>query len=60
MLTVKQFGAKIETSKELKVRASSYNAIPADAPFGGYKQSGIGRETHKVILEIRLPQSHWL
>lgn len=28
-----------------------YNAIPAGAPFGGYKQSGIGRETHKVILE---------
>ena len=22
-----------------------------DLPFGGYKQSGIGRETHKVILE---------
>ena len=21
------------------------------APFGGYKTSGIGRETHKVILE---------
>ena len=28
-----------------------YNMIPAGAPFGGYKQSGIGRETHKVILE---------
>ena len=50
-MTVKQFGAKIETSKGLMARASSYNAIPADAPFGGYKQSGIGRETHKVILE---------
>ena len=25
--------------------------LPAGAPFGGYKQSGIGRETHKVILE---------
>lgn len=30
---------------------NSYNAIPEGAPFGGYKQSGIGRETHKVILE---------
>lgn len=30
---------------------NSYNAIPAGAPFGGYKDSGIGRETHKVILE---------
>lgn len=28
-----------------------YNSIPAGAPFGGYKESGIGRETHKVILE---------
>lgn len=30
---------------------NTYNAIPAGAPFGGYKVSGIGRETHKVILE---------
>lgn len=28
-----------------------YNQIPAGAPFGGVKQSGIGRETHKVILD---------
>lgn len=28
-----------------------YNQIPAHAPFGGYKKSGIGRETHKIILE---------
>lgn len=28
-----------------------YNSIPAGAPFGGYKTSGVGRETHKVILE---------
>lgn len=28
-----------------------YNSIPEGAPFGGYKTSGIGRETHKVILE---------
>ncbi|MDR0671897.1 MAG: aldehyde dehydrogenase family protein [Oscillospiraceae bacterium] len=28
-----------------------YNAVPAGAPFGGYKKSGIGRETDKVILE---------
>lgn len=28
-----------------------YNQIPAHAPFGGYKKSGIGRETHKMILE---------
>lgn len=30
---------------------NTYNAIPAGAPFGGYKTSGVGRETHKVILE---------
>ncbi len=28
-----------------------YNSIPDGAPFGGYKESGIGRETHKVILQ---------
>lgn len=30
---------------------NTYNAIPEGAPFGGYKTSGIGRETHKVILD---------
>ena len=30
---------------------NTYNQIPSGAPFDGYKQSGIGRETHKVILE---------
>ena len=29
---------------------NTYNQIPSGAPFGGYKSSGIGRETHKVIL----------
>lgn len=28
-----------------------YHAYPAHAAFGGYKQSGIGRETHKMMLE---------
>ena len=27
-----------------------YNELSAGAPFGGYKKSGIGRETHKLIL----------
>ena len=27
------------------------NRLPAGAPFGGYKTSGIGRETHKMMLE---------
>ena len=30
---------------------NTYNFIPEGAPFGGYKESGIGRETHKVMLE---------
>ena len=30
---------------------NTYNELPAHSPFGGYKKSGIGRETHKVILE---------
>ena len=34
-----------------RIWVNTYNMIPAGAPFGGYKQSGIGRETHKVILE---------
>ena len=34
-----------------RVWVNTYNAIPAGAPFGGYKESGIGRETHKVMLE---------
>lgn len=38
----------IETGR---VWVNTYNSIPEGAPFGGYKESGIGRETHKVILE---------
>ncbi|MGN0072014.1 MAG: aldehyde dehydrogenase family protein [Atopobiaceae bacterium] len=30
---------------------NTYNMIPAGAPFGGYKQSGIGRETDHRILD---------
>lgn len=30
---------------------NTYNQIPEHAPFGGYKCSGIGRETHKMILD---------
>ena len=30
---------------------NTYNELPAHAPFGGYKKSGIGRETHKMMLE---------
>nr|WP_092072278.1 aldehyde dehydrogenase family protein [Dendrosporobacter quercicolus]NSL48599.1 aldehyde dehydrogenase family protein [Dendrosporobacter quercicolus DSM 1736]SDM39577.1 Acyl-CoA reductase [Dendrosporobacter quercicolus] len=30
---------------------NNYNSLPAHAPFGGYKKSGLGRETHKMMLE---------
>lgn len=30
---------------------NNYNNLPAHSPFGGYKKSGIGRETHKVMLD---------
>lgn len=30
---------------------NTYNQIPAGAPFGGYKRSGIGRETDLSILD---------
>ena len=30
---------------------NTYHELPAHAPFGGYKKSGIGRETHKMMLE---------
>lgn len=28
-----------------------YHELPAHAPFGGYKKSGLGRETHKSMLD---------
>ena len=30
---------------------NTYHGMPDGSPFGGYKESGIGRECHKVILE---------
>lgn len=33
-----------------RVWVNCYHAYPAHAPFGGYKKSGIGRETHKSML----------
>ena len=34
-----------------RVWTNCYHAYPAHAAFGGYKQSGIGRETHKMMLD---------
>ena len=34
-----------------RVWTNCYHAYPAHSAFGGYKESGIGRETHKVMLD---------
>jgi aldehyde dehydrogenase len=34
-----------------RVWTNCYHAYPAHAAFGGYKKSGVGRETHKMALE---------
>lgn len=42
-----------QVSREIqagRVWVNCYHLYPAHAPFGGYKKSGIGRETHKMML----------
>ena len=34
-----------------RVWTNCYHQYPAHAAFGGYKQSGIGRENHKMMLD---------
>ena len=34
-----------------RVWTNCYHLYPAHAAFGGYKKSGVGRETHKMMLE---------
>jgi len=43
-----RFGRGIEAGR---VWTNCYHAYPAHAAFGGYKQSGIGRENHKGMLD---------
>ena len=43
-----RFGRGIQAGR---VWTNCYHAYPAHATFGGYKQSGIGRETHKMMLD---------
>lgn len=43
-----RMGRKIEAGR---VWINCYHAYPAHAAFGGYKKSGIGRETHKMMLD---------
>lgn len=33
-----------------RVWTNCYHSYPAHAAFGGYKKSGVGRETHKMVL----------
>src|SRR5579863_6820379 len=43
-----RFGRQIQAGR---VWTNCYHAYPAHAAFGGYKQSGIGRENHKMMLD---------
>jgi len=43
-----RLGRAIEAGR---IWTNCYHAYPAHAAFGGYKKSGIGRETHKMVLE---------
>jgi aldehyde dehydrogenase len=43
-----RFGRGIQAGR---VWINCYHAYPAHAAFGGYKQSGIGRENHKMMLD---------
>ncbi|QFT94859.1 Acetaldehyde dehydrogenase 2 [Roseovarius sp. THAF9] len=46
--TCYRFGRGIQAGR---VWINNYHAYPAHAAFGGYKQSGIGRENHKMMLD---------
>ncbi len=46
--TCYRFGRAVQAGR---VWTNCYHAYPAHAAFGGYKQSGIGRENHKMMLD---------
>jgi aldehyde dehydrogenase len=43
-----RFGRAIQAGR---VWTNCYHAYPAHAAFGGYKQSGLGRENHRMMLD---------
>ncbi|MBB3004717.1 aldehyde dehydrogenase [Paraburkholderia tropica] len=43
-----RFGRAIQAGR---IWTNCYHLYPAHAAFGGYKQSGIGRENHKMMLD---------
>jgi aldehyde dehydrogenase len=46
--TAYRFGRAIQAGR---VWTNCYHLYPAHAAFGGYKQSGIGRENHRMMLD---------
>ena len=46
--TCYRFGRAVQAGR---VWTNCYHAYPAHAAFGGYKQAGIGRENHKMMLD---------
>ncbi|MDN6619499.1 MAG: aldehyde dehydrogenase family protein, partial [Corynebacterium variabile] len=46
--TAYQAGRAIQSGR---VGVNNYHSYPAHAAFGGYKKSGIGRETHLMMLD---------
>ena len=48
MNTAYRAGREIQAGR---VWTNCYHAYPAHAAFGGYKNSGIGRENHKMMLD---------
>ena len=46
--TAYRFGRAIKAGR---VWTNCYHAYPAHAAFGGYKNSGVGRENHKMMLD---------
>ena len=46
--TCYRFGRAVQAGR---VWTNCYHAYPAHAAFGGYKQSGFGRENHKMMLD---------
>ncbi len=46
--TCYRFGRAIQAGR---VWTNCYHAYPAHAAFGGYKQSGMGRENHRMMLD---------
>jgi aldehyde dehydrogenase (NAD+) len=50
----KDINRAFKVSREIetgRMWINQYNNLPAHTPFGGYKKSGVGRETYKSIIE---------